>query len=367
MRKAVVSLLVVAVSIWCLSAFAQPADVGQVLAAGIKQVQDGDYDGAILTLDSVARRLAAEPSRARELSRAYLYLGIAYVGKGQEAAARARFREALGQDRDLSLPPEEFPPKVINVFEAAKEEATREAKPTDLGIEAAQQQLERAESTFGPESAEAGVAMGLLALKYLNHREFALAEPLLQRELAIEEKLFGSDSTHVADTLNTLALLHDEREDWAGAEAFYKHALAIREKRLGSEHLEVARTLQYLANTYYREGQYAVAEPLYRRALAILEKIQGPEGADLAVELCGLAYLLNAEGKPQAAEPLLKRALTIQEKAPGPFSDQVSYTLAVMAATARSLGRTKEAEQLEARVVAIAKTQMQKNASPPPK
>src|SRR5262249_35871218 len=48
---------------------------------GIKQVEDGDFDTAIITLDNAARHLAADPGRAKELSQAYLYLGIAYVGK----------------------------------------------------------------------------------------------------------------------------------------------------------------------------------------------------------------------------------------------------------------------------------------------
>jgi hypothetical protein len=93
------------------------------LTAGIRLVETGDYDTAILTLDNAARRLASDPSRVSELSRAYLYLGIAYMGKGHEAAARAKFREAVLKVRTLTLSPEEFPPKVIDAFEAARAEA----------------------------------------------------------------------------------------------------------------------------------------------------------------------------------------------------------------------------------------------------
>lgn len=92
------------------------------VAKGIAQVEDGDYDGAIFTLDRAARRLAADAARIRETSQAYLYLGIAYVGKGHEAAAKAKFREALAGMKELSLSPEKFPPKVIDLFEAARAE-----------------------------------------------------------------------------------------------------------------------------------------------------------------------------------------------------------------------------------------------------
>lgn len=92
---------------------------------GIKLVDDGDLDGAILTLDNAARRLTGDPAKAKDLSQAYLYLGIAYVGKGHEAAAKAKFREALGQIKGLTLSPDRFSPKVIDVFEAARQESAR--------------------------------------------------------------------------------------------------------------------------------------------------------------------------------------------------------------------------------------------------
>jgi hypothetical protein len=107
--------------------FAQVTDPEVV--KGIKQVEDGDYDGAILTLDNAARRLASNPAKFRDLSQAYLYLGISYAGKGHAAAVKAKFREALGQTKDLSLSPEKFPPKVINLFEAAKQERTQAPAP----------------------------------------------------------------------------------------------------------------------------------------------------------------------------------------------------------------------------------------------
>lgn len=94
------------------------------LAAGIRQVEEGDYTGAIVTLDGAASalRLSKDPSRTKDLAQAYLYLGIAYVGLGHETSAKAKFREALGQSGELNLSPTEFPPKVIELFEVAKQE-----------------------------------------------------------------------------------------------------------------------------------------------------------------------------------------------------------------------------------------------------
>jgi len=110
-------------------AAAQPAPSDSEVVKGIRQVDEGDYDAAIVTLDAASRRLAGDPARVRDLSQAYLYLGIAYVGKGHEAAAKAKFREAVRQIKDLVLSTDKYPPKVIDLFEAAREEVNR-AAPT---------------------------------------------------------------------------------------------------------------------------------------------------------------------------------------------------------------------------------------------
>lgn len=94
---------------------------------GIALVDEGEYDSAILTLDGAVRRLAADKGHStRDLAEAYFYLGVAYLGKGHETSAKARFREAVQQARDMSPSPEKFPPRVIELFEKAKEESRAE-------------------------------------------------------------------------------------------------------------------------------------------------------------------------------------------------------------------------------------------------
>ncbi len=94
------------------------------VAKGIREVDDGEFEAAILTLDSATRRLAADPKATRDLAEAYLYLGVAYLGKGAETSAKAQFREALARARDLKLSPEKFAPKVIELFERARDEVS---------------------------------------------------------------------------------------------------------------------------------------------------------------------------------------------------------------------------------------------------
>ena len=69
------------------------------VARGIRQIEDGDIDSGIVTLDIAVRRLLGDPAKVRDLTQAYLYLGIGYVAKGQEdwprrdSARRSRSRE----------------------------------------------------------------------------------------------------------------------------------------------------------------------------------------------------------------------------------------------------------------------------------
>lgn len=108
---------------------AQQAPSDPEVLKGIRQVDEGDYDAAILTLDAAARRLSRDPGRSQEVAQAYLHLGVAYLGKGHEASARAQFREALARVKDLNLTPDRFAPKVIEAFEQARAESARGAAP----------------------------------------------------------------------------------------------------------------------------------------------------------------------------------------------------------------------------------------------
>jgi hypothetical protein len=121
MQRKLVCLLA-ALALLAASLPAQPPTEDPEVAKGVREVEEGELDAGIFTLDAAARRLLGNPAGRRELGRAYLYLGIAYVGKAQETLAKARFRDALQQQGGLSLSPDQFPPKVIALFEAARQE-----------------------------------------------------------------------------------------------------------------------------------------------------------------------------------------------------------------------------------------------------
>ena len=108
----------------CLEAFEAPSD--PELEEGIRQTQLGDFENAVVTLDTAARRLAGEGGRSADLARAYVYLSIAYLGLSQEQKAKAQFLEALKTDSDMQIDEGEFPPRVLEFFAEAREEALAE-------------------------------------------------------------------------------------------------------------------------------------------------------------------------------------------------------------------------------------------------
>lgn len=112
----------------CLASPAFPSETQEQgdLEKGIGQVEGGEFEDAVITLDTVARTLAAEGKRPKDLARAYTYLAIAYLQLSQEQAAKAKFLEALNTDKDLVLDPKQLPPKIIQFFQ----DAAREAKAT---------------------------------------------------------------------------------------------------------------------------------------------------------------------------------------------------------------------------------------------
>ena len=111
---------------------ATPADD---LAVGIRQVREGDFEGAILTLDGVVRGLAGQPAHRAELVQAHVQLSIAHLGLDQREPARASLREALRLEPELRLSPESFSPKLVGLLAEVRKEL-HAAQPQQRGSKA---------------------------------------------------------------------------------------------------------------------------------------------------------------------------------------------------------------------------------------
>jgi hypothetical protein len=128
LRRTFAVLVVCALGLGLVPARAEtPAD--PEIEAGIRQVQEGDFETAVVTLEGAYRRLSRDAPRSPLLVRAAVHLGIAYVALDQRETAKARFKDALALDPALRLTTERHSPKVIGVFEEARRERVAEAVP----------------------------------------------------------------------------------------------------------------------------------------------------------------------------------------------------------------------------------------------
>jgi hypothetical protein len=114
---------------WLLSAalagLAPAGTTDPELQRGIRQVNNGELDAAVVTLDAVIVKLsAAAATRTGDLAQAHLYKGVALVGLQQEEPAKASFRDALRHAPALRIQKGEFPDRVVRVFEAARKGKT---------------------------------------------------------------------------------------------------------------------------------------------------------------------------------------------------------------------------------------------------
>jgi hypothetical protein len=103
-----------------LHASALPQPGSAELALGMRQVEDGDLDTAVLTLDTAVRDLRGAPGRKLDLALAHLYLGISYLGLDQVERARTNLREAYLNNREMTLDPKKFSLRVVAAYEDAK-------------------------------------------------------------------------------------------------------------------------------------------------------------------------------------------------------------------------------------------------------
>jgi hypothetical protein len=88
---------------------------------GLRQLADGDFQEAILTLEPVVRRMQSQGGKGKDQSRAEFYLGCAYLELNRQALAQERFQAALEHDASLKLPPGSLSPKVASFFGTVRE------------------------------------------------------------------------------------------------------------------------------------------------------------------------------------------------------------------------------------------------------
>ena len=127
MRRLLISrrlklFLFIAVSLKVLVA---PAGAQEDITADLARAEalyyGAEFEPAITLLHDLERRIGNDPQRAADRLRIRLYLGLAHLGLNQTENARSRFVEVCQLDRKYTLSAADYSPKVITLFDEAKE------------------------------------------------------------------------------------------------------------------------------------------------------------------------------------------------------------------------------------------------------
>lgn len=166
LKRIVASWLLVALALGPPVALEAQATADADLEKGILQVQSGDFEAALITLDGVVRRLAGQRGAASDLARGHVYLGMAYLGLDQEPAARARFQDAWRADKGMKPSASEFPPRVLRLLEEARKEAlsSSAAKSTAEPLASPQPTAEAAAGSSATAPKKGGSKLPLILL-----------------------------------------------------------------------------------------------------------------------------------------------------------------------------------------------------------
>ncbi len=127
MRRAVSWVLILACGALPAGATAQEttASAESGIATGVRQVEEGDFEGAVTSLEAAIARLRGDPQRVRLLVQADIQLAVAHTALDHTAQAVQALAEAITLDPNLRLPPDRYSPKVLRALETAREQAAR--------------------------------------------------------------------------------------------------------------------------------------------------------------------------------------------------------------------------------------------------
>src|SRR5205823_1252826 len=99
---------------------AQQPSTQTILAEGIRQVRQGDFSRALITLDDVVTQTSGTPADAAMLARAHAYRAVAYFSLNQPERADTAALLALQANPNLVIDIREFSAAVVALFERAR-------------------------------------------------------------------------------------------------------------------------------------------------------------------------------------------------------------------------------------------------------
>lgn len=229
----------------------------------------------------------------------------------------------------------------------------REEERITQAISLAQQTVQVAQTTFGPDDRRVGLSLNVLGLLLSDQDDFADAEASLRRALAILQKASGPQSKDAGAPLLNLAHLYRDHGRWGQAEDAFRDALTIYIQAYGQTDPHVADVLRSGASLMIDEGKLVDAARVLRGAIAIYQNAGPAYRASLAVTLSLAAEDCEWAGDHKTAESLYKQSIDINQKVLSPTDPQLADNLVGLANVYKDEQRYPDAEPLYLHGIAI--------------
>ena len=223
--------------------------------------------------------------------------------------------------------------------------------PHDAYGSMVRRQLERLESSLGPDDPK--LAMALLTVG--TNDSFAgnddEGEQKIRRALGILERSRGPEHPDVADALGRLAAICRRRERYDEAGLHLERALRILEGSPETD--DRGRILEQRAALATACGDLDGAEEGYREALEVYRRVHGPKSRRLAEGLFHFAAFALHHGRAEQAATLAEEAVKMAHVDIDVEDIEKADYLDLYAAALRDLGRENDAEEAAAESKAI--------------
>lgn len=224
---------------------------------------------------------------------------------------------------------------------------------TAAAIPLAQQAVQVAQATFGPDDRRVGLSLDALGLLLSDRDDFVDAEIALRRALAILQKTDGPKSKDTGTALLNLARLYRDHGRWGQAEGAYRDALTAFVQAYGQNDPHVADVLLSGGSLMMDEGKLMDAARVLRGAIAIYQNAGPAYNAPLAVADSLAGQDCEWAGDFKTAEMLFQRSIDLGQKVLAPNDPQLASYLIDLADVYKDEQRYPEAEPLFLRGIAI--------------
>jgi tetratricopeptide (TPR) repeat protein len=136
----------------------------------------------------------------------------------------------------------------------------------------------------------------LLALLYLDQRNYDQAEPLLREAVEGLTAQVRADDPHLLASKQNLAEVYCHQRNYDQAEPLYREVIENQTTRLGAHHPDTLSTKNNLALLYLDQGKYDRAEPLFQEVLESATTQLGGDHPYTLLTKNNLATLYRSQG-----------------------------------------------------------------------